>query len=281
MVFGDAPHVIGGQSVSCTGGTPVDDGSLVWGFLRGYASYQSSVIGAEPDAAITGHTAPHHDIGREVAIGLCVVGHYLSGLGVVDQDALSVAAYPVEPMTVFHHGIDVAQEVETTNAGGAFLVLVDTILVGRHPDAPLAIDINLAWGVIADGRLIELIIQELLEHPVLGVDDKHALMVGGHPEATLVVYLDVPHLQPIGQSLDTFRQHQLAHGGIPAVLFLDVDEGVVLGYDVEVLLVIDKQAVVLALQHSMVVHPGVLPLYGTLFPVQAQQLARIGHDDQS
>ena len=106
-------------------------------------------------------------------------------------------------------------------------------------------------------------------------------MVRSYPETVLVVYLDIPHLQTLRQPVYALGQHQLAHGIVPAVFFLDIDKGVLLSNHVQILLLVYQQFIVLAFQHTMVVHPGVFPFYVARFAVQAKQLSGIGHDDQS
>ena len=68
-------------------------------------------------------------------------------------------------------------------------------------------------------------------------------------------------------------------GGIPAVLLLDVDEGVVEGDAPEVALGVDGQPVVLVRGTAKVPHPLVHPQDLALLTVEAHQLTIVGGDD--
>ena len=169
-------------------------------------------------------------------------------------------------MPVLHDGIDVAQ-LQAPDAFQSFLVLVDTVFIGTYPYLALIVNVDMPGGIVTDGRLVELAVQHLAHLVVLGVNDEQALMVRSHPQPSVVVNLDVPHLQVVGHAGDAPLTERLHQRAVPAVLLLQVDVVELLGYDPVVARLVNSQLVVLALVGAMLPHPGVLTLNDALLAV--------------
>jgi hypothetical protein len=63
--------------------------------------------------------------------------------------------------------------------------------------------------ILRDGRLIELVAEELTELATLQVDDQDTIMVGSHPQPSTVVGLDIPYIQTLRSIVDMAAVQQV------------------------------------------------------------------------
>ena len=186
------------------------------------------------------------------------MSHYLLGARVVDVDALLVAAQPVVAVEVFTDGIQVAQ-LQVLDAGLSRQILVDTILIRTYPHLSPRVQEDMLRGVVAQCRLVELVVLELAHLMVLHVYHEQSLMVGGSPYPALLVDLYVPRLQFLRHIRDAMGVQIVGQLFVPPFLAAYIYKGVFQRHHPEVALLVDGQLVVLVLQSTIIVHPVVLP----------------------
>ena len=121
---------------------------------------QSSVVGTEPDAAVPCRTASHHDIVCQVAVACRIMRQQLTVFGVIYLDAAIVGAQPPVTVSVLGDGVDVA-DLQVAHAGLPVQVLAEPVFVRAHPDVSAGVYEYALTGVVADGRFIVLVVQEL------------------------------------------------------------------------------------------------------------------------
>ena len=136
-----------------------------------------------------------------------------------------VGAHPVVAITVFDDSIDVAQLL-VTGIGAASIVLVGTVSVGTHPYLAVTIFVDNTWCVVAEGRRVEFVVQELSVLPVAHVESKESIMVGGHPKQTMTVATEIPDKQSLGRVLESPCAQHARQCLVPALVPLHIDKGV-------------------------------------------------------
>ena len=147
---------------------------------RGDAVGHTAVIGAKPHGAVAGCPGAYHDVAGHRAVILRDAVHHLVGLGVIDDDTGIIAAHPVVAVLVFADGVDVAQ-FHTPQARQASHVLVETVLIGTNPDTAVARLVDVAERIVANRRLVVLVVLELLPLLALQVYHDQSLVVASQP----------------------------------------------------------------------------------------------------
>ena len=115
-------------------------------------------------------------------------------LRIVDEDTTIVRTQPIVAETVFSNSIDVTH-FQIHHAGRSLLIHIHAVLEGAYPHQSVVVHVNITKGILADGRLVELIVQELSHLVVLQVNHQQSLVVGSQPDTSLGVHLQVPYLQ--------------------------------------------------------------------------------------
>ena len=185
--------------------------------------YESSIVGAEPHATVAGTTTTYHDVTYHRTVGCRIMANLFVRLRVIHDDTVLVAAYPVVAVLILTNRIDIAQ-LQTTDTGQTFHILVDTIFIGAYPDISVVVLVDVTQGIVADRRLIRLTVGKLFPLLILQVNDYQSLMVRSYPYPPSGVNLDIPYLQLVGKVGKSFGFEIIYHGTVPAILFLDIDK---------------------------------------------------------
>ena len=247
----------------------VDDGRLTIIVLR-HTARQTAVVAAKPHAAIAGGISSHHDIAKHRTVLLCIVGYGLLRLRIIDDDTSVVRTQPVVAETVLSDGIDVTQ-LQIHHAGRSFLIHIHTSLVRAYPYQSLVVHIDKAQGILAERRLVKLVVQELTHLVILQVEYQQSLMVGSQPDMSLGVHLQIPHLQVVRHILYLIFAEQRRIADTPLAVLVHTHIAVVFCRHPDVTVVVHTQVVFLVLRRTVLSHPLVVIHLLTLLTVETNQ----------
>ena len=186
LVLGHRPDIVVEQSVLGPRGQDVSDAAA------GGNLDQSAVIGAKPERAVAGAVGGHHRVGCETC--RLVDELALLGPGVVLDDTLVVRSQPVGAILTLDGGVDVTQ-LDVADAGHLLDILVETVAIGADPHVSRMVEHQMLDRILAQGGIVVLVVQKLLDLLGLEVYDDESLMVGGQPHPSAMVHLGIPQHQ--------------------------------------------------------------------------------------
>ena len=247
----------------------VDDGRLTVVVL-GDTARQTAVVTAKPNATVARGVGAHHDIAEHRTVLLCIVGYGFLRLRIIDEDTSVVRTQPVVTETVLADGIDVTQ-LQIHHAGRSLLIHIHAVLVRAYPHQSLGVHIDIAQGVFAERRFVELVVQELTHLMVLQIEYQQSLMVGSQPDMSLGIHLQVPYLQVVRHILYLVFAEQRRIADTPLTVLVHAHIGVVFCRHPDVTVVIHTQVVFLVLRRAVVTHPLVVIHLLTLLTIETNQ----------
>ena len=141
--------------------------------------------------------AAHHDVTRQLTVSRREVGHLLIGFGIIHDDTVVIAAYPIVAASVLADGIDIAQ-LQASDTGQSLYILVDTVLIRSYPDITVVVLIDITQRVVTHRRLVQLVVQKLLPLLMLQIDHEQSQMVGSYPHPAAIISHYIPYLHVVG-----------------------------------------------------------------------------------
>ena len=277
LVLGECPDAVVCQSARR--GLHIDDMRLrgIGGRWDGVG--QTTVIGAEPHSAVAGGPGAHDDVAHQTAVVLGEMVHHLTRLGVIHQDALVVGTHPVVANLILANRRNIAQ-IDALQTGKATDILVHAVFVGADPHAAVISLIDVTEGIIADGRLVVLIVQELLPLLVLHINDHQRIVVAYQPEPVVLVDEEVPHLQCRRDAFNTFRSQIVDYRTIPCLGLMLMDKHIRQHVTPYILIFIDIEPVLLTIDTTRFIHPTVSPFNYAFVAIQTHQFTVVSDHQQ-
>ena len=147
-------------------------------------------------------------------------------------------------------GVDDAQ-LQVAYARRIACVEVDAVLIAAYPHTPQLIDIEVTQGVVAQGGLVVLVVEELL-HVVAGeVDNEEPTVVCGQPDTLLVVGHHVPDGSLVGHVVDTPLSQDLQCRVVPLSRLLVAQISASVSDNPEVAVAIKSRYTILVVRQSV------------------------------
>ena len=217
LVFRDTPDVIGHQRTTRISGTIV----LPFAIL---IFQDTTLVGTKPQTAVLSGIAAYDDIAGHTEPLFREGVNGFQRLGVHLDDTTIIPAYPVIALPVLTDGVDIT-DVHTHEVRHRLRTHCHAVLIRSHPHPAQLVQIQVLTGDIRQRRLVALHIRKLPPFLRLEVQHQHPVVVGGHPQESLGVVADLPHLDILRHALKTLGAHEIRQRGVPAFLFLIIDIG--------------------------------------------------------
>ena len=135
-------------------------------------------------------------------------------------------------------------------------------------------------GVLAERRLIELVVSELAHLLGVHIHDEESLMVGGQPHPVAVIHEHIPRQEVLGQPSNAFRCHETIDRIIPLFLLLTVDIVGIGRLDPVVAFVIDHEIIGIVLAATMLTDIVIAPHHLATLTIDGYQSAIAGGGNQ-